>query len=259
MGLPHAPDPLQPGDHVCFLADGPTARLAAEAHRAATAAHQRAVTLTGVAGAAELAGLVGLARGAVRDGYQGLRVIADLGGADGAERLAVAEAHLNRLVLDHPVTAVCLYDGAALDRDTRWRLTASHHGTRSATGGWSARLHVRRLTGGRGLRLAGEVDVTNRDALHAALAALLDTPQGTGPLVLDAAGLVFTDAGAANLLLRAGRAATGGLTVTGAGPIVARVLDHLGAADVPGLTVLPAPGFPTPRTGNRQESRELRT
>lgn len=243
MDVTNAPDRLQPGDHACQLVDGPAGRRAAVARQAAaaTAAGERLVVLTDRSATPDLAALAGLAARAVQDGRTGLRLVADLGtpathldepagdaGVAGVARFVAWEDRLSRLALDSPVTAVCLYDRGTLDRDTLWRLVPGHAVTLTAAGDWSARLGIRRLPGG-GLRLTGEADLTNREALRSALDALHDSPPTTGAAVIDVTALTFADASAAQLLLRATGTAPGGLRVTGANPLVARVLSLLSA------------------------------
>lgn len=87
-----------------------------------------------------------------------------------------------------------------------------------------------------GLRLSGEIDLTNRQALAAVLAGRYDDlDDQAGPLTIDASGLRFADAATLAMLVRAARAAPGGLRVI-CSPTLARLLD-LVAAD-PGVPMM---------------------
>jgi anti-anti-sigma factor len=87
-----------------------------------------------------------------------------------------------------------------------------------------------RTTDPPGLRLSGEVDLSNREALAAMLHdAIEDLGHRGAELVVDVTGLRFADTGAANLLLTAARAHPAGLSLIGCSGALARLLDLTGS------------------------------
>jgi len=174
-----------------------------------------------------------------RDGYAGLRVVADMAWArrdpPGAGHLARYEAQVNRLFLDRPVMA-CLYDRRLFEVGMLRRAASAHLSTSLADPDGGAPGPVLRLrrTGPASVRLAGEADAGNRLALSAVLSLLIEEVTDR-PVRLDVTGLRFLDAAAAGVLAGAAAVAPGGLTLTGCGASVSRVLTMTGTADAPGL------------------------
>jgi anti-anti-sigma factor len=91
-----------------------------------------------------------------------------------------------------------------------------------------------------GLRLDGEVDISNSQQLAAALAPL--TGQG-GDVVLDASDLRFMDSTGIQTLLQAGKSMTPGteLVIHHPTPLVLNVLMLIRADRMPGLRIVEAP------------------
>ena len=82
--------------------------------------------------------------------------------------------------------------------------------------------------------LAGEADLSNRDAVAAVLHHLLEDTRA-GPMVLDVTELAYADATACRLIIETARRAGGRLRAVGARPPLHRLLSLEGAASVPGL------------------------
>jgi anti-anti-sigma factor len=179
-------------------------------------------------------------------GFRGLRAIGDMSWASrpvsGRERLAWYEAHVNRVFAEGSAMAMCLYDRRLFSRAELQPIVWAHPAT-VASGVDPQTVPLLRAVHTEdppGLRLTGEADLSNRDALRAVVANLAeDLPAGAGPLVVDIAGLRFLDAAAVRLLIDVATGLTP-IRVTGCSPGVQRLLTASGAAAVPGLTVEPA-------------------
>jgi anti-anti-sigma factor len=176
------------------------------------------------------------------EGYQGLRLITDMGWAvtdpAGAERLPWYEARINQAYLSGRVLGVCLYDQRAFDGHLLHRIGSAHPATipLGEDSTWVPLLRIQRPRPDV-LRLTGEIDLTNRAALAGALeSAVGDLPAGT-PLVVDASGLRFMDAATVGVLSRVAQASPGGLRLTGCRRAVRVVVDYLGLAKLPGVHV----------------------
>jgi anti-anti-sigma factor len=173
-------------------------------------------------------------------GYAGIRVVADLTwasrGVPGAERLPWYEAQVNAFFLDGYVAAVCAYDRRRLDPLALRRLCWAHPGaaaTRIPFVPQSA-LRARRTRDPYGVRLAGEVDRSNRDALRTVIEHLFDEePAAT----VDVSGLAFADTAGSRMLVDA--AARGPVRLVGVSRLLGRLLEFHGAGGVTGLTVVP--------------------
>jgi anti-anti-sigma regulatory factor len=171
---------------------------------------------------------------AIAAGHAGLRVVGDmawaLGAPPGIGALPWYEARFNRLFLQGRAVAVCLYDRRSFGVDLLRRVACAHPGSRPATAdaGWRPVLRMRRSAAG--VRIEGEADAANRQAVSAALAVAVDDSRSTGaPAVLDLAAMTFLDAGTAGLLARAAATAPHGLALSGCSPAVTRVLGLIGA------------------------------
>lgn len=177
-------------------------------------------------------------RQARREGYAGLRALGDMswaaGPVPGAGRIGWFEQQLNRITADGFGMAVCLYDHRRCPADLLATVSRAHPATVTARRpDHEPRLRMN-LTAAV-LRLSGEADLSNRDALATLLGHLLEDA-GTRPVVtIDLAGLRFADATACELIVDTGRTAGGRLRTTGARPLVHRLLTLVGAACVPGL------------------------
>jgi len=173
-------------------------------------------------------------------GCPGMRVVADMTWASrrapGAERLPWYEAQVNALFLDGYVAGVCAYDRRRFDPLALRRLSWAHPGAADTRIPFEPRssLRARRTRDPYGVRLAGEVDLSNRDALRVVIEHLFDeAPVAT----VEVSELTFADTAAARFLVAA--AARGPLRLVGVSPALRRLLDFHGADDVDGLTVLP--------------------
>ena len=173
-------------------------------------------------------------------GCPGIRVIGDMTWASrrvpGAERLPWYEAQINTLFLDGYVAGVCAYDRRRFDPLVLRRLSWAHPGAAATRIPFEpeSSLRARRTRDPYGLRLAGEVDLSNRDALRAVIEHLFDEqPSAT----VDVSGLTFADTAASRILVDA--ADHGTLRLVGVSPPLGRLLEFHGAAGVAGLTVVP--------------------
>jgi anti-anti-sigma regulatory factor len=182
--------------------------------------------------------LAGHIRRATADRYRGLRLVGDMAwatdGPAGIEDLPWYETQVNRLYLDQRALGVCLYDTRVFSRSMLRQVSCAHPSTSTAgaAGTWIALLRIRRTAEPYGLRLYGEVDLSNRRALVAALEAAVDErPDRDAPVVVDVTGLRFVDASTAAMLAANARRAPG-VRITGAQGAVRLVLECVGAPHV---------------------------
>ncbi len=170
-----------------------------------------------------------------REGWAGLRVCGDMGWASGADpipgaaRLDWYEAQVNRVFADGYAMALCLYDRRLFSPGQLKRLVGAHPAVlpRRTAGIWTPQLRMRYTTDPPGVRLAGEVDLSNRPALATVLDGLLEDV-AAGPRVtitIDVSELRFADGAAAHLLARTAVLAPAGLRLTGCTPLLARLVD----------------------------------
>src|SRR5947209_1440086 len=146
-------------------------------------------------------------RRAHADGYPGLRLIADMAWAPhdplGVEQLTWYEAQTNRLFMDGQALGVCLYDRRTFPKGLLREVAGAHPATTPARADvdWAPLLRVSRTIDGYGLRLFGEADLSNRQALTAVLhAVIVEHPDPARPVLVDVSGLRFADVGTAGLL-----------------------------------------------------------
>lgn len=173
------------------------------------------------------------------EGHPGIRVVGDMTWASrrvpGSEHLQRYEAQINTLFTEGYVAGVCAYDRRRFEPLELRRLSWAHPGAAGPCGPFdpSSSLRMRDTRQPYGLRLRGEVDLSNRDALYAVISHLFDDrPAAT----VDVSGLTFADTAAARILVDA---ATGGrLRLVGCSRPLRRLLDFHGAGSVPGLTVV---------------------
>ena len=189
---------------------------------------------------ATLAGWRGEIDRARAAGYPGIRVVGDMTWASrrvpGAERLPWYEAQVNAVFLDGYVAGVCAYDRRRFDPLDLRRLSWAHPGAAATRIPFEPEscLRARRTRDPYGLRLAGEVDLSNRDALRAVVEHLFDDePTAT----VDVSGLTFADTAASRILVDA--AERGTLRLIGVSAPLRRLLDFHGAGRVARLTVVP--------------------
>ncbi|QLQ35976.1 MEDS domain-containing protein [Micromonospora robiginosa] len=170
-----------------------------------------------------------------REGYPGIRLSGDmtwmLGTGVTLDELRRYELALNPLFPDGRVAGLCVYDRRRFPADQLRILGATHPGTAGpeATRSWSPLLRAYRTTDPPGLRLVGQVDRSNRDALVAMLGDLTDGRQpGRVPPALDLTDLSFADAGAATELAHAIRGGRAHVRLVGCRPALRRLLHVLG-------------------------------
>jgi len=173
-------------------------------------------------------------------GCPGIRVVGDMTWASrrvpGAERLPWYEAEVNNVFLDGYVAGVCAYDRRRFDPLELRRLSWAHPGAAATRVPFepASSLRARRTRDPYGLRLAGEVDLSNRDALRAVIEHLFDDrPAAT----VDVSELTFADTAASRILVDA--ATRGTLRLVGVSAPLRRLLDFHGAPGVARLTVVP--------------------
>ena len=184
---------------------------------------------------------------AARDGHRGLRVLADMRWtsrtpAAGLPALVQYEAELNSVFAEGFARVICAYDGRRLDRNGFARISQAHPATMPRDADvadradwWSPLLRAAWLdVDRRRLALAGECDLSNREALRALLDGLTDPETGGADPVLDVHDLTFVDVDSAAVIV-AVAARLGRLRVVGARGPVLRVLAFAGARRAPGL------------------------
>ncbi|MET8162408.1 MEDS domain-containing protein [Sphaerisporangium sp. NPDC005289] len=175
---------------------------------------------------------IAVARGG---GYTALRLIGDMSWARadvvGADPLHWYEAQVNRVFADGYAMALCLYDRRLFDQVSLLRVSAAHPSRMEPGTDWNWRplLRMERTGEPPGLRLIGEADASNRDALAATLADVIDDmSRSDATVTLDVAGLRFADAGAARLLMGAATTAPPKVRITGCSVPLAKLMRLLG-------------------------------
>jgi anti-anti-sigma regulatory factor len=251
---------LRPGDHVCwtYADDAERRRIAVTYVRAGLRDHHKVVYCAGDQGSDRaLADLVAegidvtsalhagrldvqaphpghltrrfwgaAVRQAHREGYAGLRALGDMAWAS-AKNLDWYEQQLNRVFSDGYGMAVCLYDRRRCAEDTLARVGRAHPCTVSA-GRACEEPRLRMVRSGATLKLTGEADLSNRDALATLLDHLLEDAGPGRTLTVDLADLRFADASTCRLLVDTAREAAGRITYRAARPRVLRLLSLLG-------------------------------
>lgn len=187
---------------------------------------------------------------AADEGYRALRVTNDMTwcrrdrpAGPSIEALAEYEARVNALIIDGRILGVCQYNPNRFDRAGWMRIVSAHPTTISPIGDrFISRLRGERTEDPPGLRLVGEADFANRDALPGLLKSAATRP---GPFFIDTAGLSFAEVHAMVTLVDVARRRRRG----GLGPTtivctaqVARVLDIIGATSVDGLSIVTPTG-----------------
>ncbi|GGL04052.1 hypothetical protein Sme01_64610 [Sphaerisporangium melleum] len=169
------------------------------------------------------------------DGFSSLRVIGDMAWASGptagADRVQWYEAQVNRVFTSGHVMALCLYDRRLFDSGRLVRIAAAHPASIDPTTNWAWRPLLRMERTGRppGLRLIGEADASNREALAATLAEVTGDLSGAGTqMTLDVAGLRFADAAAARLLMTAAGSTSSDVRITGCSVSLGKLMRLVG-------------------------------
>ncbi|MFG1701913.1 MEDS domain-containing protein [Nonomuraea sp. M3C6] len=129
---------------------------------------------------------------------------------------AAFEAATNELFGERWLAAVCQYDRTLFPRDAIDRATSVHPISPE-----QALLRFANTSSPRGLRVWGDIDLTNRQAFASVLARLENEPC---EVVIDASELDFIDAGSAQLLTVTALARPRGSTAVRCRDSVARVL-----------------------------------
>ncbi len=172
-----------------------------------------------------LSSLAEAGEGARRQGRHGLYALIDASwGAHDPPGQIAFEAATNELFGQRRLAAVCLYDRALFAREAIDRVGCVHPISPD-----QAALRYARSRDPAGMRLWGEVDLTNR---HAFSTVLMPLRQESGEVVIDASGLHFIDAGSAQLLVATATARPHGRTVLVCGEPMARLLHRIRADDV---------------------------
>ncbi|GGQ64691.1 MEDS domain-containing protein [Couchioplanes azureus] len=170
-----------------------------------------------------------------RDGFPGLRLIADMSWASrsvpGAERLPAFEAGLNVFFAEGYLLGVCAYDRRLFDPLSLRRHTGTHPGAAGTDMPFdpASALRMRLTRDPYGLRLAGEADIFNRQALASVIEHLVDRQPDDGSVAeIDVSGLRFADTAAGRILSRAVDRSAGRLRLVGSSPTLSRLLDFHG-------------------------------
>ncbi|MFB9624831.1 MEDS domain-containing protein [Nonomuraea helvata] len=150
-----------------------------------------------------------------KHGQHGVYALVDASwGAGDAGGQAAFEAAANELFGERWLAAVCQYDRNLFARESIERAMSVHPVA-------PEQALLRFANEPCGLRVWGEVDLTNRQAFASLLGRLEKEP---AEVVIDACGLAFIDAGSAQLLTLTAMARPRGSTVVVCGDSMARVL-----------------------------------
>ncbi|TMR89211.1 MEDS domain-containing protein [Nonomuraea basaltis] len=175
-----------------------------------------------------LCGLADARDRARRHGQHGVYALVDASwGVRDAPGQAAFEAAANELFGERWLAAVCQYDRGLFPREAIDRATAVH-----PIAPEQALLRFARISSPPGLRVWGDIDLTNRQAFASVLAPLEKEP---GEVVIDASALDFIDAGSAQLLTVTAMARPAGSTVVVCGDAMARVLRLIRADEFVGV------------------------
>ncbi|WP_170223529.1 MEDS domain-containing protein [Nonomuraea turkmeniaca] len=157
-----------------------------------------------------------------KHGQHGVYALIDASwGMRDAPGQAAFEAAVNELFGQRWLAAVCQYDRGLFPREAIDRAAAVH-----PIAPEQALLRFANNGSAPGLRVWGDIDLTNRQAFASVLAPLEKEP---GEVVIDASGLDFIDAGSAQLLTVTAMARPPGSTTVVCGDAMARVLRLIGA------------------------------
>ncbi|MEV0619939.1 MEDS domain-containing protein [Nonomuraea sp. NPDC050404] len=168
------------------------------------------------------AGLAEAGRRARRHGQHGVYALVDASwGVRDTEGQAVFEAAINEVFGERWLAAVCAYDRRLFRRGDLDRAASVHPISPER-----ALLRFAATTSPRGLRVWGDIDLTNRPAFASLLAPLEKEP---GEIVIDASGLDFIDVGSAQLLTHMALARPPGSSSIVCRGFLARLLRLIGA------------------------------
>ncbi len=177
---------------------------------------------------------------AQRQGYRGLRISGSLSGTRfrsvNAETLADYESRANEFCVNDQIIGMCHYNPDAFE-PAAWQDVMTTHPSTILAGSDQPVTEFRCRRTDSGVRLTGEVDMANRNALLSMLAVVVRLP---GPCEIDATALRFADGQAiAHLLRVAAERGERPTTIVCAGHL-ARLLDLFGTATAPNLTLTAA-------------------
>jgi anti-anti-sigma factor len=184
--------------------------------------------------------LAGEVEAAGRDGYQGLRVTADMGWATrplaAAEELVTFESSVADLFNDGRLCLICQYDRERFDAVTLAFAAKAHPRVLAAQVYLEhPLLRVCRQYSPPGVRITGELDYLHKDVLEQALAESLRLDRH---MYLNLSKLDYIDGACAGVIVATATRLPGyrRMTVT-CQPAVATVLDLVGASTAPRLRV----------------------
>jgi anti-anti-sigma regulatory factor len=196
-------------------------------------------------------GLAARIDSAVAAGYPGFRVTGQLshglGRADGVP-LGDFDTAFDTVIIGRPARVLCLYDRHRFPDDAIERLRALHRFEIDAPALYDDNLLRVTRTAPFRIRLAGEIDHSNRPVLHRLVASTLDEAlrSHVAPSVLefDVASLRFLDVAGAVTFVHAaeGFPESHRLALRGVRPATLRVLDRCGAPFAAQLDITTHPG-----------------
>lgn len=170
--------------------------------------HESVLSVLGSDPATVVDGLRRAVDDALDEGWNGFRVVGDLGwatrGPACVPHLLDFEVRVGEVLAHSPAAALCQYDRYRFDADAMATLAEAH----AAVVGAVATMRDNGLSciplthPAPGLRLVGEVDLSNHEMLTAALNTAL---AGTADLHLELSELEFIDNGGAQILVQAAR------------------------------------------------------
>ena len=206
--------------------------------------HESVLSVLGSNPASVVDGLRRAVDDALDDGWNGFRMVGDLGwairGPSCVPQLLDFEARVGKVLTGLPAATLCQYDRHRFNVDTMTALAGAHAavvgtvcdaGLRCIPLSWPAP----------GLRLVGEVDLSNHDMLSAQLDAAMD---GTGDLHLELSELEFIDNGGARILIRAANQLGAARRLVLHRPPLSLNVALTMAYDAPNLVVAPTPDSP---------------
>jgi hypothetical protein len=184
---------------------------------------------------------------AARDGYRGLRVVVDMGWATrpvaAGDELIAFETAVGALFGDRRLAMMCQYDRDRFDAVTLAFAAKAHTRTVVAVVYHDdVVLRICRQYSPPGVRVAGELDYRRRDALERALAESLRLDR---QLHLNLTRLDYIDGACAATIVQTALALPASRRMTAmCRPLVATVLDLVGAGSAPRLRIRSADHLP---------------
>jgi anti-anti-sigma factor len=185
---------------------------------------------------------------AVAKGFAGVRVTGQFDYAlqrAGGVSLAEYDAALDEAIRDRPARLLCFYDRRRYPEAVIEQMRAQHHTAIVIPAIYDDGLLRITCTGTTSVRVAGEVDHSNRPRIRRVLESALDdalrSPSAAAEITLDLTSLRFLDVAAAVALVHTAEEFPSSLrlVLTGVRPRVVRVLDRCGAPFAAQLAVHP--------------------